>query len=119
MKQDEINQAQSDDRSGDEERPLQRINQFQPTTSAGKRRNSTKREDTTLKRSNSKSERSDENFSNPSLAKMMETLRQSSQRDKQQLNEKMDALQKQGVNFIKILCAAFTIVGPKSVKQHS
>jgi hypothetical protein len=91
-------QTQSD-HSGDEERPLQRVNAFQPV-SVVKRRHSQKKVDT-LKRSSSRTDRSHDDTS--SIAKMIETLRQSSQRDKQQLTDKIDFLQTQVGDILTLL----------------
>ena len=92
--------------SGDEERPLQRVNQFQPSSSS-KRRNSSKKNDT-LKRINSKSHDdtvTNSSTSNASMVKMIETLRQSSQRDKQQLSDKIDSLQNRLDEVLSLLTA--------------
>ena len=87
------------DRSGEDERPLQRINQFQPT---GKRRHSQKRSEATLRRSSSRHETSayDEGSS---LVKAMEAIRQSGQRDKQDLSDKIDSLQNQVGEILDLL----------------
>jgi hypothetical protein len=87
------NHTQSD-RSGDEERPLRLVNQF---TTAGKKRHSQKRADT-LKRSNSRHNNdrcADDNASGQTVVKMLEALKQSCQRDKQELAEKVESLQAQ------------------------